>query len=56
MERKPLKLEKPDFYTRLQIMLFIGLAGFLVLTPPVWADESASVGKKIYQNACADCH
>ena len=56
MERKPLKREKPDFYSRLQIMLFLGLAGFLVLSPPVWADESASLGKKIYQNACADCH
>ena len=52
MERKPLKREKPDFCSRLQFMLFLGLAGFLVLPPPVWA----SMGKKIYQNACADCH
>ena len=56
MERKPLKREKPDFCSRLQFMLFLGLAGFLVLPRPVWADESASMGKKIYQNACADCH
>ena len=56
MDAKPLKREKPDFCSRLQFMLFLGLAGFLVLPPPVWADESASMGKKIYQNACADCH
>ena len=37
-------------------MLLLGLAGLMLLTPPVWADESASMGKKIYQNACADCH
>ena len=56
MERKPLKREKPDFCSRLQIMLFHGLAGFLLMSPPVWADDSASIAKKIYQNACADCH
>ena len=37
-------------------MLLLGLAGLMLLTPQVWADESASMGKKIYQNACADCH
>ena len=56
MERKPLKREKPDFCSRFQFILWLGLAGFLVLIPPVWADESASMGKSIYQNACADCH
>ena len=56
MERKSLKREKPDFCTRLQFMLLPGLAGLMLLTPSVWADESASMGKKIYQNACADCH
>ena len=56
MKPKLLKRENPDFCSRLQFMLFLGLAGFLVLPPPVWADESASMGKKIYQNACADCH
>ena len=56
MERKPLKREKPDFCSRLQFMLFLGLAGLMLLTPPVWADESASIGIKIYQNTCADCH
>ena len=56
MERKPLKCEKPHFCTRLKFMLFLGLVGLMLLTPPVWTDESASMGKKIYQNACADCH
>ena len=56
MKAKTLKREKPDFCSRLQFMLFLGLAGLMLLTPPVWADESASMGKKIYQNACADCH
>ena len=56
MEAKPLKREKPDFCSRLQIMLFLGFVGLLALTLPVWADESASMGKTIYQNACADCH
>ena len=51
MIAKPLKRKNPDFCSRLQIMLFLGLAGFLVLTPPFWADESASVGKKIYIQA-----
>ena len=56
MEAKPLKREKSDFCSRLQIMLFLGLVGFLVLIHSVWGDESASMGKTIYQNACADCH
>ncbi|MEC8149524.1 MAG: hypothetical protein VX092_04745, partial [SAR324 cluster bacterium] len=56
MEAKPLKREKSDFCSRLQFMLYLGLAGFLVLPPPVGADEPASMGKKIYQNACVDCH
>ena len=56
MERKPLIRAKTDFFSRLQFMIFIGVVGFLVLTPPVCADESASMGKTIYQNACADCH
>ena len=56
MKAKPLKREKPDFCSRLHFMLFLGLALFLVLTPSVWADESASLGKTTYQNACADCH
>ncbi len=56
MEAKSLKREKPDFCSRLQFILFLGLAGFLVLTTPVLADDSTSMGKKIYQDACADCH
>ena len=56
MKAKPYKREKPDFCSRLQIMLFLGLVGFLALTPPVWTDESIYKGKTIYQNACADCH
>ena len=54
MEAKPFKREKPDFCSRLQFILWLGLAGFQVLIPPVWADESASLGKTIYQNVCAD--
>ena len=56
MKAIPLKSENPDFCSRLQFILWLGLAGFQVLIPPVWADESASLGKTIYQIACADCH
>ena len=56
IKAKPLKSEKPDFCSRLQFILWLGLAGFLALIPTVWADGSASLGKTIYQNACADCH
>ena len=56
MEAKPLKREKPDFCSRLKIMLFLGLALFLILSPSVWADDSASMRKNINQPACAEWH
>jgi len=34
----------------------LGLGMFPCVYDLIWADEPSSLGAKIFQNACADCH